>query len=168
MSPVHASFVPSLSWRCLDGRLWTMRRPVSFYSERSLSLYIYPHCTWRHRRVRQILRRYRQFWIYGKYHNGRSLFLRYLLVLCRRNLTIVSLSFHLHESVCKSDQIDGFDFFFGLIPTGNQKIHSAILLHQCNVLFFFSQKVLHFYHDLEYYNVDFNDFWSLDVSTQIY
>ena len=36
------------------------------------------------------------------------------------------------------------------------------------ITFFFSQKVLHFYRDLEYYIAYYNDFWSWDVSTQIY
>jgi hypothetical protein len=78
-----------------------------------------------------------------------------------------SQSFHFHESVWKKDQGDGFDFSFGLIPTGNQEIIQPSYFMNVTS-FFFSQKVLHFHHDMEYFNTDFNDFWSLDVSTEIY
>ena len=71
--------------------------------------------------------------MHGKYHVCRSLFLRSHLVLCRKDLSVLSFN---HERVWDSDRVDGFDLDSGLTPTGNQKIYSTILA----CWFFFSRR----------------------------
>ena len=153
--------MPLLSSQCLNHHPCTMQRTVSSYKNHFLLLFIYPSYI-RHRRLVE-QNSFHKFQMYGKYHNWRSLFLRYHLVLCRRQLSMSS--FHFHASAWNPDRVDGFDFHFGLIPTGIQiSSHPTPL----NLTFFFSQKVLHLRRSTKCYRTYFNDFWRLDVPTDIY